>query len=98
MWLPGAGVGGEDLTAKNAKGANKRGLTTKVTKKELKKVNHKGPKEHIGREARKIKFLRPLRSLRLNHPKGTAIAVPVFVTFVPFVANLFFLLVPAGPR
>jgi hypothetical protein len=29
MWLPGAGVGGEDLTAK---GAKKRGLTTKDTK------------------------------------------------------------------
>jgi hypothetical protein len=62
---------------------------TKDTKNELKKVNHKGHKEHIGREARKIKFLRPLpfefaqggepvepRTLRLNHPKGTAIAVP----------------------
>ena len=24
MWLPGAGVGGEDLTAKSAKGAKKR--------------------------------------------------------------------------
>jgi hypothetical protein len=34
------------------------------TKNELKKVNHKGHKEHIGREARKIKFLRPLRDLR----------------------------------
>jgi hypothetical protein len=32
MWLPGAGVGGEDLTAKGAKGAKKRGLTTKDTK------------------------------------------------------------------
>jgi hypothetical protein len=32
MWLPGAGVGGEDLTAKSAKGAKKRGLTTKSTK------------------------------------------------------------------
>jgi hypothetical protein len=27
MWLPGAGVGGEDLTAK---GAKNRGLTTKA--------------------------------------------------------------------
>ena len=53
-------------------------------KHELKKVNHKGHKGHIGREARKITFLRPLRSfgfaqdkpLRLDHPKGTAIAVP----------------------
>ena len=60
---------------------------TKNTKNELKKVNHKGHKEHIGREARKIKILQPLRdsrslafaqdmSLRLNYPKGTAIAVP----------------------
>jgi len=49
---------------------------TKDTKNELKKVNHKGHKEHIGRETRKIKFLRPLRTLWLNHPKGTAIAVP----------------------
>jgi hypothetical protein len=32
MWLPGAGVGGEDLTAKGSKGAKKRVLTTKVTK------------------------------------------------------------------
>ena len=32
MWLPGAGVGGEDLTAKSAKGAKKKGLTTEVTK------------------------------------------------------------------
>jgi hypothetical protein len=32
MWLPGAGVGGEDLTAKNAKGAKKGALTTKDTK------------------------------------------------------------------
>jgi hypothetical protein len=31
--------------------------STKDTKNELKKVNHKGHKEHIGREARKIKFL-----------------------------------------
>ena len=59
------------------------------TKNELKISNHKGHKEHIGREARKIKFLRPLsfdvaldgelvepRTLRLNYPKGTAIAVP----------------------
>jgi len=30
MWLPGAGVGGEDLTAKCIKGAKKRGLTTKA--------------------------------------------------------------------
>ena len=34
---------------------------TKDTKNELKKVNHKGHKEHIGRETRNIKFLRPLR-------------------------------------
>ena len=27
------------------------------TKDELKKINHKGHKEHIGREARKIKVL-----------------------------------------
>jgi hypothetical protein len=59
------------------------------TKKGLKKVHHKGHKEHIGREARKIIFLRPLsfdvtqdgelverRALRLNHPKETAITVP----------------------
>jgi hypothetical protein len=57
------------------------------TKNELKEVNHKGHKEHIGREARKIKLLRPLRALRLNHPKGTAIAVPLFVTFVTFVVT-----------
>jgi hypothetical protein len=37
MWLPGTGVGGEDLTAKNAKGAKKRGLITKVTK--FKRIN-----------------------------------------------------------
>ena len=73
---------------------------TKNTKNELKEVNHKGHKEHIGREARKIKLLRPLpfdfaqggervepRTLRLNHPKGTAIAVPLFVTFVTFVVK-----------
>jgi hypothetical protein len=30
MWLPGAGVGGEDLAAKDAKGAKKRRLTTKA--------------------------------------------------------------------
>jgi hypothetical protein len=73
---------------------------TKDTKHELKKVNHKGHKDHIGREARKIEFLRPLsfdvaqdgelvepRSLRLNHPKGTAMAVPQFVTFVLFVVK-----------
>ncbi|HEX9663384.1 MAG TPA: hypothetical protein VGB27_13930 [Candidatus Binatia bacterium] len=59
----------------------------KDTKNEFKKINHKGHKEHIGREARKIKFLRRLRSLRLNHPKGTAIAVPFFVTFVLFVVK-----------
>jgi hypothetical protein len=53
-------------------------------------INHKGHKEHIGREARKIKFLRPLRTLRLIHPIGTAIAVPYFVTFVLFVANFLF--------
>jgi hypothetical protein len=32
MWLPGAGVGGEDLTAKSAKGAKNRGLSTEDTK------------------------------------------------------------------
>jgi len=61
----------------------------KDTKNELKKVNQK----HIGQETRKIKFLRPLsfditqdgelvepRTLRLNHTKGTAIAVRQFVT------------------
>ena len=32
MWLPGAGVGGEELTAKYAKDAEKRGLTTKGTR------------------------------------------------------------------
>jgi hypothetical protein len=32
MWLPGAGVGGEDLTARNAKAAKKGALTTKDTK------------------------------------------------------------------
>ena len=37
MWLPGAGVGGEDLTAK---GAKKRGLTTKGTKfTKFKRIN-----------------------------------------------------------
>jgi len=60
------------------------GLTTK---NEFKKVNHKGHKEHIGREARKIKFLRSVRTLRLNHAKGTAIAVALFVTFAFFVAK-----------
>ena len=65
----------------------------KDTKNELKKVNHKGHKEHIGREAGKIKFLRPLRTLRLNHTNGTAIAVPLFVTFVLFVAKI---LLPFG--
>ena len=76
----------------------KMGLTTKVTKNELKKFNHKGHKDHIGREARKMESLRPLRDLRsfafaqdmplqLNHPKGTAIAVPYFVTFVLFVVK-----------
>jgi hypothetical protein len=54
------------------------------TKNELEKVNHKGHKEHIAREARKIIFLRPLR---LNHPNRTAIAVPSFVTFVLFVVK-----------
>jgi hypothetical protein len=48
----------------------------------------------MGREARKIKFLRPLRFLRLNHPKGTAIAVPLFVTFVLFVVTLSYLFRP----
>jgi hypothetical protein len=70
------------------------------TTNEFQKVNHKGHKEHIGRAARKIIFLRPLSfdvaqdgelveppTLRLNHPKGTAIAVPVFVTFVFFVVK-----------
>jgi len=32
-------------------------FTTKDTKNELKKVNHKGHKDGIEREARKIKFL-----------------------------------------
>ena len=32
MWLPEAGAGGEDLTAKNARDAKKRVLTTKGTK------------------------------------------------------------------
>ena len=62
---------------------------TKDSKDERKKVNHKGHKEHIRRKARKIIFLPPLsfdvaqdgelvepRTLRLSHPKGTAIAVP----------------------
>jgi hypothetical protein len=70
------------------------------TTNEFQKVNHKGHKEHIGRAARKIIFLRPLsfdvaqdgelvepRTLRLNLPKGTAIAVPLFVTFVFFVVK-----------
>jgi hypothetical protein len=30
MWLPGAGVGGDDLTAKNAKSAKKREFTTET--------------------------------------------------------------------
>jgi len=75
-----------------------------ATTNEFKKVNHKGHKEHIGRAARKIKILRPLsfdfaqdgelvepRTLRLNHPKGTAMAVPLFVTFVFFVVKSLFL-------
>jgi hypothetical protein len=49
-----------------------------------KNINHKEHKELKGREARKIKFLRPLR---LSHPKGTAMAVPFFVTFVLFVVK-----------
>jgi len=57
----------------------------KGTKHELKTLNHKGHKEFIGREARKIN----LRSVRLNFPKGTAIAVPLFVTFVLFVVKSF---------
>ena len=82
------------FNSKERKEHKKEGLTTKDTKNEVKKINHKGHKEHIGREARRIKFLRALsfgiaqdgelvepRTLRLNHPKGTAIAVPYFVTF-----------------
>ena len=70
------------------------------TRSKTKNINHKEHKEHIGREARKIKFLSPLpfdfaqggervepRTLRLNYPKGTAIAVPYFVTFVLFVVK-----------
>ena len=54
---------------------------TKDAKNKRKKINHKGHKELKGREARKIKFLRPLPfdfaqdgelaelcSLRLRHP------------------------------
>jgi hypothetical protein len=67
------------------------GLTTEHTKIKIKKINHKGHKELKGREARKIKYLRPLHSLRLNHPKGTAIAIPIFVTFVLFVVKTLFL-------
>jgi hypothetical protein len=72
----------------------------KDTKNQLKTINHKGHKELKGRETRKIKILRPLsfdvaqdgelvepRSLRLNYPKGTAMAVPQFVTFVLFVVK-----------
>jgi hypothetical protein len=82
--------------------STKSNTTTKNPKNELKKVNHKGHKEHIGREACKIKFLRRLsfdvtqdgelvepRTWRSNHPKGTAIAVPLFVTFVLFVVESF---------
>ena len=54
------------------------------TKDELKKVSHKEHKGHIGREARKRKSS---RALRLNHPSGTAIAVPYFVPFVLFVVE-----------
>jgi hypothetical protein len=50
-----------------------------VRSSQKKNINHKEHKELKGREARKIKFLRPLR---LSHPKGTAMAVPFFVTFV----------------
>ena len=32
MWLPGAGVGGEDLTAKSAKSAKNRGVITEDAK------------------------------------------------------------------
>ena len=39
---------------------------TKDTKNELKKVNHKGHKVHIGRKARELKFLRPLPCDRLR--------------------------------
>jgi hypothetical protein len=49
-------------------------LTTRITKNNLKKVNHKEHKGHIGREARKIEFLRPLR---LNHPKGDGYSRPI---------------------
>jgi len=50
---------------------------TKDTKIKLKKINHKGHKELKGRDARKINFLRPLRSLRLNHPKGDSYSRPL---------------------
>ena len=47
MWLPGAGIGGEDLTAKNAKGAKKRGLTTKARSNKVgRRINHKEHKGH----------------------------------------------------
>jgi hypothetical protein len=59
----------------------------KDTKNQLKTINHNGHKELKWRETRKIKFLRPLLTLRLIDPKGTAMAVPQFVTFVLFVVK-----------
>ena len=53
-------------SAKSIGHSRKQILTTKRTKSERKKIDHNGHKEHIGREARMIKFLRPLRTLRLN--------------------------------
>jgi len=71
---------------------------TNETKNEFNKINHKGHKEHIGREARTIKSLRPLRTLRSDHPQGTAIAVPLFVTFAFFAVKSLLPLVTASPR
>jgi hypothetical protein len=63
---------------------------TQDNKNELKKINHKEHKELIGREARKINFLRPLPidfaqggelvepcSLRLNRPKWDGYSRPI---------------------
>jgi len=41
MWLPGAGVGGEDLAAKNAKGAKKYGFVGAGLKPALPSVQKK---------------------------------------------------------
>ena len=65
MWLPGAGVGGEDLTAKNAKGAKKRELTTKARR-------HEGTKDTKGSDIYTLK-LRELRAFVLKKLPGNRI-------------------------